>query len=417
MKRLINPTLLAALFLTAAPLSSTFAQEEKSLWGIKPTATEDASAPTVDAELGKKMARIQVDLIKHDITGSNVALVVKDGKTIYHQAVNSGKKGDKDISEKALFPIWSMSKPITIVAMMTLHEKGLFDWNDPVSDYIPCFENLTVWNGKEAIPAKEPLRVVHLMTHRSGYTYYNFPGPMPPTYESPHPNQTRYHDLQDFVEAVAKTPLWFEPGARYAYGINQAILGRLAEVLSGKSFSEYLEEALFEPLGMSQTSFVLDQERSTRFQPLFINNGEIKGFTFLLNELTYSPTSQAHFGGEGLVSTLGDYSRFCEMLVNGGVFRGKRILSEESIAKMTETSTADFDPNGAPGADMGFSLFVFSDAKKEGNLAPKGIYGWSGYHNTHFWIDPTTNLYAIFMSRAREFNWGIPRSMRAAIYG
>ena len=119
MKRLISPTLLAALFLTAAPLSSTFAQEEKSLWGIQPSATEDASVPTVDSELGKKMARIQVDLIKHDITGSNVALVVKDGKTIYHQAVNSGKKGDKDIGENSLFPIWSMSKPITIVAMMT----------------------------------------------------------------------------------------------------------------------------------------------------------------------------------------------------------------------------------------------------------------------------------------------------------
>jgi CubicO group peptidase (beta-lactamase class C family) len=240
---------------------------------------------------------------------------------------------------------------------------------------------------------------------------------MPPPYESPHPNQTRYQDLQEFIEAAAREPLMFEPGTSFAYGINQAILGRLVEVLSEQSFYDYLKQTLFDPLGMTQTSFALDENRRKRFQPLFINSGQLKGFTSLLDELTYTTTSRAHFGGEGLVSTLGDYSKFCEMLVNGGEFRGKRILSEDSISTMTKTTTPNFDPIFMPGFDMGFSVAVCKDSSLEGTKAPVGLFGWSGYHNTHFWIDPTTGLYAIFMSRAREFNFEIPKELRAAIYG
>ena len=378
---------------------------------------QPAIAQSVASDISEKISQVQRDLIQDEVTGSNVVLVVKNGEAIYHEVSNSGKPGDSDINDDTIFPIWSMSKPITIVAMMTLHERGLFEWSDPISKYIPCFENLKVMEGEAVRDAKNPLLIEHLMSHRSGYTYYSFPGPMPPLYESAHPNQTRYNNLQEFVEAAAKTPLAFEPGTSYAYGINQAILGRLVEVLSEQSFSDYLVQTLFKPLGMTQTSFALDEERRKRFQPLFINSGNLKGFTSLLNELTYSPESKAHFGGEGLVSTLGDYSRFCEMLVNGGLFRGKRVISEGSIAKMTQTSTPNFDPLGAPGFDMGYSVFVGKDSSLEGTKAPEGIFGWSGYHNTHFWIDPSNGMYAIFMSRSREFSFDIPRELRGAIYG
>ena len=375
---------------------------------------QSATAPS---DISEKIYKLQSSLIQDEVTGSNVVLVVKNGKTIYHEVVNSGKQGDRDIKEDTIFPIWSMSKPITIVAMLALHEQGLFEWSDPVSEYLPCFENLTVREGGEVRDAKNPLLVEHLMAHRSGYIYYSFPEPIPPPYESPHPNQTRYQDLQEFIEAAAREPLIFEPGTSFAYGINQAILGRLVEVLSGQSFYDYLKQTLFDPLGMTQTSFVLDADRRERFQPLFINSGQLKGFTSLLDELTYTSTSQAHFGGEGLVSTLGDYARFCEMLVNGGEFRGERIISEDSIATMTKTTTPNFDPTFMPGFDMGFSVAVCKDSSLEGTKAPSGLFGWSGYHNTHFWIDPATGLYALFMSRAREFNFDIPKELRAAIYG
>ena len=359
------------------------------------------------------LLELQKNLINKEVTGSNVALVVRNGEVIHRKVVNSGKKGDKDITAETLFPIWSMSKPITIVAMMTLHEKGLFDWDDPVEKYMPCFVNLTVRDGDTVRPAKEVLRVVHLMTHRSGYPYYDFM--VPPSHLSVHPNQTRFQNLQEYVELAAKEPLAFEPGTQYAYGINQAILGRLVEVLSGKSFAGYLEETLFEPLGMSQTGFVLDAESRERVQPLFYNAGNIKGFTSsMLNSLTYHPDNHAHFGGEGLISTLEDYSRFCEMLVNGGNFRGKQIISAKSIATMTKEWTPE-QPS-EPGYHYGFSIFVLSDPEKDNPDVPAGIYGWSGWHNTHFWIDPKTKLYALFMSRSREFNGEIPKKMRAAIY-
>ena len=365
--------------------------------------------------VSERLLDLQQRLIADEVTGSNVALVVRDGEVVHHRVVNSGKEGDRDVDADTLFPIWSMSKPITIVAMMTLHEKGLFEWDDPVSEYLPCFANLTVRDGEALRPATEALRIEHLMAHRSGFSYDSFTSP--PPYGSAHPNQTRYRDLQQYVEAAAKTPLQFEPGSAYLYGTNQAILGGLVEVLSGLPFSGYLEQALFEPLGMNETSFVLDAERRERFQPLFINAGNLKGFTFALDELTYSPESRAHFGGEGLVSTLGDYARFCEMLVGGGVFRGRRILSRESIDTMTGAATEDFDLQALPGFHMGFSLFVLADHAREATRAPAGIYGWAGYHNTHFWIDPASNLYALFMSRSRDFNWSIPEGLRLAVYG
>ncbi|MDP6931233.1 MAG: serine hydrolase domain-containing protein [Planctomycetota bacterium] len=403
-----------AFFPTAlsAALFSLFASGCSTLSSLPPQPVE---VPALEGNLSGNIFEFQNRLIQDEETGSNVALVFKDGEKIYHRVVNSGKAGDRDIAENTLFPIWSMSKPITIVAMMTLHEKGLFDWDDPVSKYMPCFEKLMVREGETVRPAKEPLRVKHLMTHRSGYTYYLFGTPH--EYGSPHPNQTRFHDLQDYVEVAAKTPVNFEPGTDYVYGINQAILGRLVEVLGGQSFSDYLQDTIFKPLVMTETSFVLDEERRSRFQPLFINSGSLKGFTYMLDELNYNPASHAHFGGEGLLSTLGDYSRFCEMLLNGGEFRGQRIISEDSIATMTQASTKDFDELNVPGFDMGFSLFVMSDPARDGTRTPKGIFGWAGYHNTHFWIDPATNLYALFMSRAREFNFDIPRQLRVAIYG
>ena len=380
-----------------------------------------AVAPTDDGgispNLSEDLRRAQASFIEDEITGSNIVVVVKDGQEIYRSVENSGKQGDRDITEETLFPIWSMSKPITIVAMLTLHEKGLFKWDDPVSKYIPCFADLTVRDGDTVRPAKTTLRVIDLMTHRSGYSYYPTVPGVPATHDQPQQSQTKFADLQEFCELAADYPLQFDPGTSYTYGINQAILGRLVEVLSGRSFSAYLEKAIFEPLEMTETSFVLDDDRRARFHPLFINSGNLKGFTFLLDELNYDPDSKAHFGGEGLVSCPSDYARFCEMLVNGGEFRGTRIISEESLAEMVKIRSDDIFPNFMPGMDMGFSVFVLSDPAADGSAAPPGIFGWSGYHNTHFWIDRENGLYVVFMSRAREFNGTIPQALRAAVYG
>jgi len=352
----------------------------------------------------EKIQSFQRNLIENEITASNVALVFKDGKVIYHNIENSMDPKGRPIYNNTVFPIWSMSKPITIVAMMQLYEEGLIDFEDKLSKYIPEFENLKCKGEDGIYKCKKDLTLFHLMTHRSGYSYYENPEFFTST--------LKYDNLEDFTSDVANHPVEFEPGSKYLYGINMAILGRVVEVVTKKTFYEYLKEKIFDPLNMDETKFYLTKSDRARFQPLYINNGSLKGFTNDLDELTYDINNKAYFGGEGLVSTLDDYSNFCQMLLNGGSFEGKKIISQESINMMTKSySKIEDDP-----FDYGFSFFVLRDPDLDGTNSSKGIYGWSGYHNTHFWIDPEKKLFGLFMTRAREFSFGIQKEFRRAVY-
>ena len=356
--------------------------------------------------------KFQNDLITSEKTGSNVAMVFKDGEIVYNEIVNSGKEGDKEINGETIFPIWSMSKPITIVAMMTLYEKGLIDFDDNVSKHIPEFSELQCKDEKGNIyKCKNELKILHLMTHRSGYTYYGNPHNFTST--------IKYDNLNDFVNDVSKHPVEFEPGSDYLYGINQAILGKIVEVVTEKSFYQYLKESIFDPLGMNETKFYLTSEDRERFQPLFINSGALKGFTNFLDEMTYDENNKAYFGGEGLVSTMKDYAKFCQMLLNNGELNGAKIINRSSIDLMLEKhSVLEPDPflDINDGFHFGFSVFVLNDPSKDETNSSKGIYGWSGYHNTHFWIDNEKNLFGLFMTRAREFSFGIQSDFRKAVY-
>ena len=352
----------------------------------------------------EKIQSFQRNLIESEITASNVALVFKDGKVIYHNIENSMDPNGKPIYNNSVFPIWSMSKPITIVAMMQLYEEGLINFEDKLSKYIPEFENLKCKGSDGNYKCKKDLTLFHLMTHRSGYSYYDNPQFFTST--------LKYDNLKDFASDVANHPVEFEPGSNYLYGINMAILGRVVEVVTKKTFYEYLKEKIFDPLKMDETKFYLTKSDRDRFQPLYINNGSIKGFTNTLDELSYDINNKAYFGGEGLVSTLDDYSNFCQMLLNGGAFEGKKIISQESINMMTKSySKSEDDP-----FDYGFSLFILKDPVLDGTNSSKGIYGWSGYHNTHFWIDPEKKLFGLFMTRAREFSSVIQKEFRRAVY-
>ena len=358
--------------------------------------------------------KFQKQLIEDETTGSNVAMVFKDDKIIYKQVVNSGKDGDKDINDDTIFPVWSMSKPITTVAMMSLFEDGLIDFSDNVSDYIPSFKNIKC-KGKidQIYKCQNSLKIIHLMTHRSGYKYYNWKiyRLQPEEAMGRYISHDKYDNLEDFVEDLAKEPLEYEPGTQYVYGLNQAILGRIIEVVTKKSFYEYLKEKIFEPLGMKNTKFYLTAEDRNQFQPLFLNSQSIKEFTNSFDELKYEINNHAYFGGEGLVSTLEDYAKFCRMLLNNGEFNGNRIISKNSIDIMTEKHS-----DGDDGFYNAFSLFVLEDPQEDGRNSSKGIYGWSGYHNTHFWIDNEKNLFGLFMTRAREYSQDIQNDFREAVY-
>jgi CubicO group peptidase (beta-lactamase class C family) len=357
----------------------------------------------------------QKDLITEALTGSNVALIYQGGKLIYHHIQNSKNPGDKDINNNTIFPIWSMTKPITIVAAMTLVEKGRINLQDPVSKYIPSFANMKCKGSEGPYECQNELKVYHLMTHRSGFRYYS------PKENKAYHSTIKYNDLQAFCDDASSLVLDFEPGTKYRYGINQALLGRVIEVASGMTLYDYMKQSLFDPLGMHHTKFFIENNEWSNFQPLFINSGHLKGYTYELDEMTYQKDNKSYFGGEGLVSTYSDYAKFCQMLLNGGNYNDKRIIKESSIDLMTQKHSEGYplEDNADPdklGFYYGFSVFVLEDPEVDGVGATAGIFGWSGYHNTHFWIDREKNLFGLFMTRARDFNGALQKRFRKEVY-
>lgn len=384
------------------------------------------------------ISKFQQSLVNDGTTGSNVFKVYKNGNIVYNKIVNSGVLGDKDIDDNTIFAIHSMTKTVTTVATMILLERGLFKLDDPLHNYLPEFENIKCKGPDGIYPCKNKLKIIDLLTHRSGYVYYleNGENWLTGTHKNLYPaytNTSRFTNLDDFSKSVAQQPLEFEPGTMYSYGLNQALLGRFIEVVSEQSFYEFLKENIFDKLDMNDTKFYLTEDERSRLQPLRVNikpntafnqtEYNLDGYTAALDGNSYMENNKAHFGGEGLVSTMNDFSKFCEMLVNDGVYNNQRILSSESIDIMTAKYTNGYpDPNepgvfpDLAGYYIGFTFSVLENQEVDGTGAGIGSYGWSGYHNTHFWIDPENNVYGLFMSRAIEFDFSIPAGLKKATY-
>ena len=367
------------------------------------------------AEIERTVKNYQNQLVNKKITGSNTFMLYKDGKIQFSSVVNSGREGDADITDETIFPIWSMSKPITIVAMMLLYEDGKYDFNDNVSKYIPNYKNLKCKNDDDEVyNCKNELKVIHLLTHTSGYRYYK-DKPANTSYAD-----TTFSNLEEYVDSlIMYQPVEFEPGKKYRYGINQLVLGRLVEVLSGKTFYEFLKERLFVPLEMNKTKFYLTEDDRKKFHPLYdkSRDGEKREYTANKDRLSYRVGTKMQYGGEGLVSTMNDYSKFCQMLVNNGEYNGKIIMKKSSIEKMTKPYTKEnMNAGYYNGVDYAFSFFNFQEPILSGTSASKGIYGWSGAHNTHFWIDPKLKLFGLFMSRTAPFSWDISKNLISNVY-
>lgn len=299
-----------------------------------------------DNNVSDSIEEFQQSLVDNGTTGSNVFKLYKDGDIVYNKVINSNAKGDKDIDENTIFAIHSMTKTVTTVATMILHEKELFGLEDPLHKYLPEFKDIKCKGVNGVYPCNNPLKIIDLLTHRSGYVYYldNGENWLTGTHKSLYPkyiSTSRFNNLDDFSKAVAQQPLEFEPGTMYSYGLNQAILGRLIEVISGQSFYEFLKDNIFDKLGMSDTKFHLLESERSKLQPLRVNikpnsafnqtEYNLDGYTAALDGYSYRYENKSHFGGEGLVSTMNDFSKLCEMLVNDGVYRDERILSSESI--------------------------------------------------------------------------------------
>ncbi|MDG1293039.1 MAG: serine hydrolase [Pseudomonadales bacterium] len=331
-----------------------------------------------------------------------VNLVARNGKIVYYDA--KGTRGIDDprpLQKDSLFRIYSMTKPITSVALMMLYEQGAFQMKDPVSKFIPEFENLTVMNAAgDIVPAEKTMTMQHLMTHTAGFSYgFNPNDPIDKLYLKA--ELIKAKNLDDFIDRLATLPLRSEPGTTWHYSVAVDVMGLVVERISGIAFNVFLQQEIFDPLGMKDTFFSVPNEKRDRFIPNQIWDAEKGAMTTVveLPEWNYEDVT-LFSGGGGLVSTAYDYLRFAEMMRNGGALKGKRLLSPKTIDFMTRNHVASLGDDvysASSGLGFGLGFQIVTNPVALGLMSSVGEYSWSGAAGTSFWIDPVENIVSITM--------------------
>jgi len=381
-----------------------------------PEVTEPRELPVADASLAgfstERLSRLTENLekaLQENETPGAVALILRDGQLVYERAFGHRTPARKNaMTTDTIFRIYSMTKPITSVAVMMLWEEGAFNLYDPIGLYLPEFKDVRVAledeNGSsinKTVTPKRPITIQDLLRHTSGMTYGIF-GQMTPVkqkyLDAGLAIDTFDGDLQQWVEKVAEIPLAAHPGDRWEYSPSPTVLGRLVEVISGQSFGEFLKERLFEPLDMRDTDFSIPADKHDRMaEGIGLN---LRGHFQELHNVGAPLKLQA--GDSGLVSTARDYARFAQMMLNGGELNGVRLLSPKTVDFMTSDHLgADIDkgPLYLPGPGHGFGL-GFSVRLTQGISAlpgSPGDYGWGGLAGTIGWVDPQERLIIILM--------------------
>jgi CubicO group peptidase (beta-lactamase class C family) len=333
-----------------------------------------------------------------------VTMVARRGKVIEFEAI-----GKRDIAanlpmqKDSIFRIYSMTKPITGVAMMMLFEEGKWQLNDPVAKYIPEFADLKVYgtdaNGNVVLKDQvHPVTMRELMSHTGGFTYGYFSNTPVDKLQREAEVLNINNTLEEMIKRVAKLPLNAQPGSEWHYSISVDIQGYIVQKLSGMPFEEFLEKRIFKPLNMVDTGFYVPAEKLKRLAEYYSygKDGRLEVVRGGLNH-DYSAKPALPSGGGGLVSTATDYMRFCQMLLNGGKLDGVRLISPRSVELMRTNILPPAMQTLGPGAGFGLDFGVYIDAVAAGGYYGKGTYYWGGAAGTWFWIDPTDELIVIGM--------------------
>lgn len=386
------------------------------------------------------LARIDAHLRSRYVDPGKIAgcltLVARHGKVAHLSALGSMDLArQKPMRDDAIFRIYSMTKPITSVALMMLHERAVFQLTDPVHKWIPEFEHLSVYRyGKYPTfttdPASRPMTVRDLLTHTSGLTY----GFMERTGVDAAYRRLRLGEgagtLRDFVKALATLPLEFSPGTAWNYSVATDVLGYLVEAMSGQPFDQYLREKIFEPLGMKDTGFTVRPGEVERFAANYAR-GPGKELV-LFDDPADSPytRSKTFFGGgSGLVSTAADYFRFAEMLRRGGELDGARLLGPRTLrymvtnhlpggADLAALALGSFSETRYEGVGFGLGFSVTIDPVRAQTPSSVGEFGWGGMASTAFWVDPVEDLAVVFMTQlvpSSTFNFR--GQLKSLVYG
>ncbi len=349
-------------------------------------------------------------------------LIARNGKIVYHRAVGYDDREAKSaLKRDAIYRIASQTKAITSVATMILYEEGKFLLDDPVSKFIHSFKNpqvLDKFNEADTtyttIPAKREITIRDLLTHTSGIGYAQI-GSKEANAIYAKNNITSgigcdKTSLAEDIQKLGSLPLLHHPGEQFTYGLNTDVLGYLVEVVSGTTLEEFFRKRIFRPLGMNDTYFNVPAEKHHRVVQVYKMDavGKLKKLTdtFHANgivNINYPKTGTTYFsGGAGLSSTIYDYAIFMQMLLNGGEYNGKRILSRHSVRMMTANQIGDLFLGKKGQFGLGFALVT--DKGSADSPLPEGVFSWGGAFSTTYWIDPKEKIVALFYKQV----WGDP---------
>ena len=373
-----------------------------------------AAAPARPESLGfssERLAKLDARmkaLVDAGAVPGVVTYIARHGKVV-HQSIYG--KADlatgAPLKEDTLYRMYSQTKPVTGVAMMILYEEGRWKLDEPVTKYVPEFKNLKVYKGVDAKgqPILEPISrsatMREIMSHTAGFAYgLTTDNPVDKAYRDS--GLLGSKDLHEVMVQASNLPLASQPGEAWRYSIAVDIQGYIVEKLSGQSLPDFMESRIFKPLGMKDTAFWVPEAKQGRMASLYMYDRQkgavVPAEGFMVLDISKPPT--AANGGGGLVSTLGDYARFAQMLGNGGELDGVRILSPSTIKLMAANHLTDAQlakqPLG-PGVGFGLDFGVVMDPAAAGTPAGKGTYSWGGAAGTWFWVDPENDVVVLGM--------------------
>ena len=366
------------------------------------------------------------------IAGAQMA-VVRGGVVGYFESF-----GDQDrersvpVGDDAIWRLYSMTKPITGVAIMTLYEQGHFQLDDPIDRWIPEWRDMTVAEadgagGTRIVPAERPPTIRDVLSHTSGIGY----GPRNQDLVLGEREWLVDHDLESMSKVFGDWPLRFQPGTRWLYSHGMDIAARLVEIMSGTPYDQYLRAAVFEPLGMVDTAFWVPPDKVDRFAACYGRNSR-KELVLIDDPRTSSYLREPELfnGGGGLAGTTSDYVRFATMLSNGGELDGRRVLGRKTIELMTCNHLQDdgdlssfalpggYGEVGFAGTGFGLTVAVSKGPAASGVVGSAGEFMWGGAASTTFWVDPVEELAVVFMTQlmpSRTFNF--PDQLKTLVYG
>jgi CubicO group peptidase (beta-lactamase class C family) len=346
-----------------------------------------------------RIGKVNQQRVDEDRIVGAMGLIARHGKVVYLETWGmQNREKHQPMKPDSIFRIYSMTKPIASTAIMMLFEEGKLKITDPVSKYLPELRGLKVSDGQGGtVDAVREITIQDLLRHTSGLDYREFGD----------------KDLAEMITKLSERPLRDQPGTKWFYGISTDVLARVVEVVSGQRFDQFLQERIFDPLGMVDTSFTVPEEKLDRFAELYSpdRNGGLVPANPAMSSGFYGPTT--YFSGTGgLVSTAADYLRFCQMFLNKGELDGQRILGRKTVELMTIDHMGNMElGDDRKGYGFGLGFAVMRDVARQGTLSSLGLYDWAGAAGTHFWIDPKEDMIGIYMIQI------FPQAQAGTTYG